>query len=79
MTEDNKNICRQLYQEYKTLSDKTASVVGSYESEKNPKSQPAILQDILKKEELRKKLLEKCKDYLKTELTPEELFDIENG
>lgn len=78
MTYDSKKYCGELYQEYKNLAEKTRIFAQTYTSGKTSEAQ-AHQDDLLKKEEIRKKLLEQCKDFLEGEISAGELFEIENG
>jgi len=75
MTEK-RQVCEQLWEEYKTLSEKTHINVESYVPGKPLTPHYIDPNDLVKKEELRLKLLD-CKEVLN--LNPEQWFDIENG
>lgn len=76
---DQKSDCQKLYEEYKALRDKTKLVAQTHKAGSEIKPQLINVNDLVKKEEIRKKLVEKCGDYLKDILQPDELFEIENG
>ena len=78
MTEGKKIHCKEMYQEYRTLSERTTLVAQNYVPGKPLKPQHLDINELLKKEELRIKLLKTCRDYLEECLTPEELFEMEN-
>ena len=75
---DQKSDCQKLYEEYKALRDKTRIFAQSYKLN-DPKPQQIDIDDLVKKEEVRKRLVEKCGAFLKENLKPDELFEIENG
>lgn len=79
MTTDQKIKCGELYKEYKELAERTRIRVQEYVPGKDLESQTIKPDELLRKEEIRKKLLEQCKDFLVSELTPDDFFEIENG
>jgi len=70
--------CQELYEEYVDLARKTRLMAETYVPGKPLRVQTINPEDILKKEELRKKLLDRCRPFLESKLSPEELFEIEN-
>lgn len=79
MTIKEKTKCEKLYEEYKLLSRETQIIAEEYVPGKDLKVQNVNLDKLLKKEALRQELLEKCRNFLESELSPEEIFEIENG
>lgn len=73
---DKKMRCKELYEKYVELEGKTRIVVETYVPGKALMPQYINPEDLLKKEEVRKELLD-CKDFL--DLKPDVWFDIENG
>ena len=73
---DKKMLCETLYKEYLELEKKTHIKVELYTPGKDLTPQSINPDDLIKKEELRKKLLD-CKDCLN--LKDADWFEIENG
>lgn len=71
-----KNVCENLYKDYLKLAEKTHIRVETYVPGRPLTPQQIDPADLLKKEEIRLKLLD-CKDSLN--LSPEDWFEIENG
>jgi len=72
---DKKVFCENLYKEYLDLREKTKIEIQDYKPGQDLKTQYIDPKELLKKEEVRLKLLE-CKDIL--ELKPDEWFEIES-
>lgn len=70
--------CEKLYKEYQTLREKTRIKVETLTPGKEIKPQEVAMEDLLRKEEVRKELLEKCRKEGSLQLTQEEWFEIEN-
>lgn len=79
MTTEKINTCKKLHEEYLALSAKTRLHIETYEPGKPLHPVHLKLDDLLRKEAVRKELLEECRDFLNENLTPEQLFDLENG
>lgn len=79
MTETKRNKCETLFNEYKELQEKTALLVHNYKPGKSIEPQSVSVSDIIRKEEIRQELLKDCREYLEKELTPEQIFEVENG
>ena len=76
MTHPKEN-CEKLYEEYKKLSEKIRIAAHTYPKD-NKSEIPALdPNDVLRKEEIRRGLIDNCKKYLN--LKDEEWFEIENG
>ena len=73
---DKKTHCAELYKMYIELDRKTHINVETYVPGKPLKPQYINPEELLKKEEIRKELLD-CKDFL--DLKPDVWFEIENG
>ena len=79
MTSSQKQACEELYREYKELEEKTKLRSRPHQPGKSIAPQTITTEEILRKEGLRKTLVEQCHDFLEEKLNPDELFEIENG
>lgn len=73
-----KQYCERLYQEYVELSETMKRVIEAGVAGKSS-TQLIDTNELIRKEELRKKLLQTCKPFLQERLTQDQLFEMENG